>query len=142
MGTATHTTVFNDDERSYRIGQVSRLTQVPPFVLRYWEEEFPMLAPGKSISGYRMYRRQDVNLVLKIKSLLYEQGFTIAGARKHLQDMVDNGTLPAVLAQAASQQEAGTGLALVDEKSVKVARKTLLELRDTLRGFLTLLERK
>src|SRR5258705_39037 len=68
------------DERYYRIGEVSRITEIRPFVLRYWEEEFPMLEPVKGRQGYRLYRQQDVDLVLKIKRLLYDEGFTIAAA--------------------------------------------------------------
>src|SRR5260370_28180151 len=82
-----------DDERYYRIGEVSRITEVRPFVLRYWEEEFPMLEPVKGRQGYRLYRQQDVDLVLKIKRLLYDEGFTIAGARRHLRDLENGGGL-------------------------------------------------
>src|SRR6202171_4989440 len=70
----------------YRIGEVSRLTDTKAFVLRYWETEFPMLQPVKSASGHRLYRQQDVDMVLRIKRLLYDEGFTIAGARRHLRD--------------------------------------------------------
>src|SRR4029077_11136415 len=70
----------------YRIGEVSRLTDLKPFVLRYWETEFPMLEPVKSASGHRLYRQQDVDMVLRIKRLLYDEGFTIAGARRHLRE--------------------------------------------------------
>src|SRR5258707_4685622 len=70
----------------YRIGEVSRLTNLKPFVLRYWETEFPMLEPVKSPSGHRLYRQQDVDMVFRIKRLLYDEGFTIAGARRHLRD--------------------------------------------------------
>src|SRR5262249_11571300 len=80
----------SDDERLYRIGDVARMADVKPFVLRYWETEFPMLEPVKSISGHRMYRQQDVDMVMKIKRLLYDEGFTIAGARRHLREQ--NGT--------------------------------------------------
>src|SRR5437899_10144849 len=69
----------------YRIGEVARLTELKPFVLRYWESEFPMLEPVKSPNGHRMYRQEDVDLVFKIKRLLYDEGFTIAGARRHLR---------------------------------------------------------
>src|SRR5579872_4124589 len=72
----------------FRIGQVSRLTGTKPFVLRYWETEFPMLQPVKSPKGHRLYRKQDVDTVLLIKRLLYDEGFTIAGARRHLRDEV------------------------------------------------------
>src|SRR6202171_4614419 len=70
----------------FRIGEVSRLTNTKSFVLRYWETEFPMLQPVKSPTGHRLYRREDVELVLRIKRLLYDEGFTIAGARRHLRD--------------------------------------------------------
>jgi DNA-binding transcriptional MerR regulator len=65
---------------------VSKLTQTKPYVLRFWETEFPTLKPAKSKSGHRLYRREDVEAVLEIKRLLYRKGFTISGARKHLAD--------------------------------------------------------
>src|SRR5580693_7910011 len=68
----------------FRIGEVSRLTDTKTVVLRFWESEFPMLQPVKSPSGHRLYRREDIETVFQIKRLLYEEGFTIAGARKHL----------------------------------------------------------
>jgi DNA-binding transcriptional MerR regulator len=68
----------------FKIGEVCELAGVEPFVLRFWESEFPSLAPTKSKAGHRVYRRKDVEMVLKIKSLLYDRGFTIAGARKQL----------------------------------------------------------
>ncbi len=74
------------DKLYFRIGEVSELTRTKAYVLRYWETEFPMLRPVKSKSGHRHYRRQDVVLVLKIKNLLYEKGFTIEGARKELRN--------------------------------------------------------
>ncbi len=70
----------------FRIGEVSRLTATKTFVLRYWETEFPTLQPVKSPSGHRLYRREDIETVFEIKRLLYEEGFTIAGARKHLAE--------------------------------------------------------
>jgi DNA-binding transcriptional MerR regulator len=73
-------------ERLYfRIGEVATLCQLPAYVLRFWETEFPQLKPIKSSTGQRMYRRKDVEGVLRIKKLLYEEGFTIAGARQHLR---------------------------------------------------------
>src|ERR1700733_1193838 len=69
----------------FRIGEVSSLCPLPAYVLRFWETEFPQLKPVKSSTGQRMYRRKDVENVLHIKQLLYEQGFTIAGARQHLR---------------------------------------------------------
>lgn len=73
-------------ERLYfRIGEVASLCQLPAYVLRFWETEFPQLKPIKSSTGQRMYRRKDVEGVLRIKKLLYEEGFTIVGARQHLR---------------------------------------------------------
>ncbi len=72
------------DKLFFRIGEVSELVGVEPYVLRYWETEFPGLSPKKSSSGQRMFRRKDVELLLRIKHLLYDQKFTIEGARKAL----------------------------------------------------------
>ncbi|HWB95421.1 MAG TPA: MerR family transcriptional regulator, partial [Bryobacteraceae bacterium] len=69
----------------FRIGEVSGLLGVEPYVLRYWESEFPSLSPKKSGTGHRLYRRKDVELLLKIKHLLYEKRYTIEGARQTLQ---------------------------------------------------------
>jgi DNA-binding transcriptional MerR regulator len=73
------------DKLYFRIGEVSRLCRLPSYVLRFWETEFPQLKPSKSSTGQRMYRRPDVENVLRIKKLLYEDGFTIAGARQYLR---------------------------------------------------------
>jgi DNA-binding transcriptional MerR regulator len=69
----------------FKIGEVCELTDTQPYVLRYWESEFPLLAPAKNNSGQRIYRRRDIETILRIKSLLYEEGFTIAGAKKRLE---------------------------------------------------------
>jgi DNA-binding transcriptional MerR regulator len=118
------------EQRLYRIGEVSRLTELKPFVLRYWESEFPMLEPVKSASGHRMYRQEDVDLVFKIKRLLYDEGFTIAGARRHLRENNSAGS------EAISSEPRN------DSAGELLSRKMLLDLRDTLRAFLTLLERR
>ncbi len=113
-------------ERLYRIGEVCRLTNTKAFVLRYWETEFPMLQPVKTASGHRLYRREDIDLVLEIKRLLYEDGFTIAGARRHL---------------AASR---GAASASGVEPAPRISRsqqQVLLDLRAELEAILTLLER-
>jgi DNA-binding transcriptional MerR regulator len=73
------------DKLYFKIGEVAKLAEVPPHVLRYWEAEFPGIKPKRANSQQRLYRYQDVELVLKIKSLLHDQGYTIAGARKLLQ---------------------------------------------------------
>lgn len=73
------------DKLYFRIGEVARLAAIKPYVLRFWETEFAGLGPKKSGTGHRLYRRKDVELVLEIKRLLYEQRFTIEGARKLLE---------------------------------------------------------
>ena len=73
------------DKLYFRIGEVSRLCGLPTYVLRFWETEFPQLKPPKSGTGQRMYRRPDVENVVRIKKLLYDEGFTIAGARAQLR---------------------------------------------------------
>ena len=73
------------DKLYFKIGEVSELLGVEPYVLRYWESEFPGLSPKKSGTGHRLYRRKDVELLLRIKHLLYEKRFTIEGARQSLQ---------------------------------------------------------
>src|SRR5207247_2915501 len=72
------------DKLYFKIGEVSELLGVEPYVLRYWETEFPVLSPKKSGTGHRLYRRKDVELLLRIKHLLYEKSFTIQGARQTL----------------------------------------------------------
>ena len=86
------------DKRYFRIGEVARITGVKPYVLRYWESEFKWMSPQKSRSKQRLYRRRDIDMILLIKKLLYEQRYTIAGARKKLRDMgvgkaLDQGSL-------------------------------------------------
>ena len=74
-----------EDERLYKIGEVCRMADVQPYVLRYWETEFPSLAPNKSGGGQRLYTRREIDIILRIKQLLYSEGFTIAGAKKRLE---------------------------------------------------------
>ncbi len=78
---------ISSDRLYYRIGEVSRITGLKPHVLRYWETEFKVIKPHKAGSLQRLYRRKDLNLILKIKKLLYEEGFTIAGAKKKIRDL-------------------------------------------------------
>jgi DNA-binding transcriptional MerR regulator len=73
------------DKLYFRIGEVSRLAGIKPYVLRFWESEFPALGPKKSGTGHRLYRRKEVELVLEIKRLLYDKRYTIEGARKYLE---------------------------------------------------------
>src|SRR6266436_8100062 len=127
-GTATQTAT---EQRLYRIGEVSRLADLKPFVLRYWETEFPMLEPVKSPSGHRLYRQDDVDMVFRIKRLHYDEGFTIAGARRHLREH-----------DGAPEPESRNANPAAEGAAQLLSRKMLLDLRDTLRAFLTLLERR
>jgi DNA-binding transcriptional MerR regulator len=90
------------DKLYFRIGEVSRVSGVKPHVLRYWETEFPAITPKKSGSGHRLYRRKDVELILEIKRLLYEERFTIEGARKYLGQRAKR---PAKAGKAPAQGE-------------------------------------
>ena len=74
------------DKLYFRTGEVAKLASIKPYVLRFWESEFPTLGPKKSDTGHRLYRRKDVEMVLEIKRLLYEKRFTIAGARQTLEN--------------------------------------------------------
>jgi len=119
------------EKKLYRIGEVSRLADLKPFVLRYWETEFPMLEPVKSSSGHRLYRQDDVDMVFRIKRLLYDEGFTIAGARRHLREH-----------EGAAETDSRSVNPAAEGAGQLLSRKMLLDLRDTLRAFLTLLERR
>jgi DNA-binding transcriptional MerR regulator len=130
----------------FRIGEVSRLTATKPFVLRYWETEFPMLQPVKSPKGHRLYRRDDIETVFTIRRLLYDEGFTIAGARRHLRDQA-LGTNGANAAGDTGPIDAAAGMRSAEAASQAMSaqldalnRKTLLDLRDSLRSLLTALE--
>ena len=89
----------------FRIGEVCDLIKVQPHVLRYWETEFPMLAPQKNRAGQRVYRRKDVEMVLRIRDLLYEEKFTIAGAKKRLLDEIRGGSARARSTDEVAQEE-------------------------------------
>lgn len=91
------------DKIYFKIGEVARLTGVKPYVLRYWETEFKAIQPVKSRSRQRLYRKRDVELILKIKELLYEQRFTIEGARKRVRELLGEGELAAVEAVEAAE---------------------------------------
>lgn len=90
------------DKLYFKIGEVSELLGVEPYVLRYWETEFSQLTPKKSGTGHRLYRRKDVELLLRIKHLLYEKRFTIEGARQTLQT---EGRLPKTREAKRAQRE-------------------------------------
>ncbi|MGA9882672.1 MAG: MerR family transcriptional regulator [Candidatus Acidiferrales bacterium] len=142
MASAAQTASDIPDKSLFRIGEVSRLTGTKAFVLRFWESEFPMLQPVKSPTGQRLYRREDIETVFEIKRLLYEEGFTIAGARKHLAERNGSNSNGAPISEAPSRSVAEFAAPPRREPASRSYRKFLLDLHDELRAVLTLLERE
>ncbi len=97
--------VLIPDKLYFRIGEVAQLCRLPAYVLRFWETEFPQLKPTKSSTGQRMYRRRDVEHVVRIKQLLYSEGYTIAGAREHLKQEARGAKSQAGLPFASAQNK-------------------------------------
>lgn len=125
----------------HKIGEVCEITQTEPYVLRYWESEFPFLAPEKNRAGQRIYTDEDIQTVLAIKRLLYEEGYTTAGARRKLEQERRE---PASTTEAPA--EAGSAPAAVAEAAPASAesqawRSALVRLRDELRELRSLLGR-
>jgi DNA-binding transcriptional MerR regulator len=133
----------------FKIGEVCEITDTQPYVLRYWESEFPALAPAKNSSGQRIYRRKDIETVLRIKQLLYDEGFTIAGAKKRLEaEASGRGVTPNSMASASDADAArppepkrGSEPQPVPGPEDERTRALLLEVRAQLREMLTLLDR-
>jgi len=131
------------DKLYFRIGEVARLAGIKPYVLRFWETEFPALDPKKSGTGHRLYRRKEVQLVLEIKRLLYEKRYTIEGARKFLEGRSKNGDpatpVPSGVSkrspgkQALSSKPLQTGFFDVPSPLLETVRKELLEIADLLK---------
>ena len=148
MASAVPVRIDEQDEKLFRIGEVSRLTGVKAFVLRYWEQEIPALQPVKTLTGHRLYRREDINMVFEIKRLLYEQGYTLAGARKHLgggQVLTDSHAGSETLAEAMPPQDftLTTQPVPAGPRPLRLSaarQKTLLDLHEELLAILTLLE--
>jgi len=110
------------DKLYFRIGEVAALTGIKPHVLRYWEAEFRTFRPNKSTTRQRLYQRKDIELVLRLKDLLYHQGFTIAGARKALRDrFVPEESVPATPPPCSPLR-----------RQLEETRDDLLRLRDSL----------
>ena len=115
------------DKLYFKIGEVSELLGVEPYVLRYWETEFAVLSPKKSGTGHRLYRRKDVELLLRIKHLLYEKRFTIEGARQSLQGEKPASTAPREAREPRRQAS------LFAHDPVPEIRKELVEILDMLK---------
>jgi len=134
----------------FRIGEVSALAKLPTYVLRFWETEFSQLRPTKSSTGQRMYRRRDVEFVMQIRKLLYEDGFTIAGARERLREEARLSRLPVPSASQApdgAAKQAGTealsepqtGLAFPAPANRELRKEELQSVRQQLCEVLDLL---
>ena len=136
------TAVAIPEKLFFKIGEVCELAGVQAHVLRYWESEFPMLAPQKNRAGQRVYRKRDVEIALRIKELLYEDQYTIAGAKKRLandlraggkiriasEDDAEDSTsssVPRLGSAARSKSSTGTG---EERKALKQVTKELREL--------------
>jgi DNA-binding transcriptional MerR regulator len=121
-------------KRLYKIGEVCKMADVQPYVLRYWETEFPALAPNKSGGGQRLYSQREIDIVLRIKQLLYSEGFTIAGAKKKLEaEMVDGAVKPAKAAESVPRSK---------KKQSADATRALNRVRDELRAILAMLDER
>ena len=128
----------------FKIGEVCELVGVQAHVLRYWETEFPMLSPKKNKSGQRTYRRKDVEIALRIKDLLYEDLFTIAGAKKRLQSDVRGGGKASKAKKEATFEELNTGdqPSLIEESLLEVDPTTSIAAKAEPTGDLELDDEK
>jgi len=117
------------DKLYFRIGEVARLCEVPAYVLRFWEGEFPQLKPNKGGTGQRLYRRRDVEMALRIKSLLYDEGYTIPGARQ------------AFKAELRSTKDPQLGLGGIADTANTIDTRHLAALQKELRDLHALLSR-
>lgn len=134
------------DKLYFRIGDVSRLCEVPAYVLRFWETEFPQLRPNKGGTGQRLYRKRDVEIALRIKSLLYDQGYTIPGARQIFKNearereaVAGNAVLP-VVAPAVAPLAGPPMVAAVENDEAQRRQTALRSVRDELCALLAILE--
>jgi DNA-binding transcriptional MerR regulator len=114
------------DKLYFRIGEVARLCSVAPYVLRFWETEFTQLKPNKSGTGQRLYRRRDVEMALRVKRLLYDEGYTIAGARQAIQ------------AESRSKRAGQPELPLPQQQTAQRAEARLHKVRKELREILSI----
>ena len=123
----------------HRIGEVSRMTGVKAYVLRYWESEFRWMSPHKSRSKQRLYRPKDIEIILLIKALLYEERYTIAGARQKVRELVAAGAVQGWLRERSGQQPSGSsersGAALPTTDAARSPRNELRKVRAELQAI-------
>lgn len=123
-----------EDNKLYKIGEVCKVADVQPYVLRYWETEFPSLAPNKSGGGQRMYTKREIDIILRIKQLLYSEGFTIAGAKKKLETEREGGVVPAAAPAPAPPSKAST------TKAARATDQAIADVKKELRALLEMLK--
>ena len=123
----------------FRIGEVCKLLSLEPYVLRFWEKEFPTLSPTKGANGRRMYRKKDVEMVITIRNLLYTQGFTIAGAKKILASG-GAGPVPSEISRPKAVPEIDSPV--TQSTSHEVPAEKLKQVKSELREILTILNRR
>jgi len=110
------------DKLYFKIGEVASLTKVKPYVLRYWESEFKIISPRKSLTKQRVYSRRDIELILDIKRLLYKEGFTLDGAKKKIKE---------IQAERAKQLDLGFGDRQI-QSALKSIKKELTQIKKLL----------
>jgi DNA-binding transcriptional MerR regulator len=120
------------EDRLYKIGEVCRMADVQPYVLRYWETEFPQLAPNKSGGGQRLYTKIEIDIILRIKQLLYSEGFTIAGAKKKLETELNEPAPAEALAAATPPTTAATPPAHAFARALLDVKRELGEILELL----------
>lgn len=120
------------DKLYFRIGEVAQIAGVEPYVLRYWESEFPSLAPKKSGTGHRLYRRKEVELILEVKRLLYEKRFTIEGARLYLEQNKKRAAKPAAKPPVVTEAQQGSLFGL-SPRVLDTIRQEIVDILNTLR---------
>lgn len=124
----------------YKIGEACKLLDIQPYVLRYWETEFPELSPSKSKSGQRVYSEEELALIRRIKELLYDEGFTIAGAKKRLEAELESGG-----PGTPSEEEASNGAGGLDTRAAERIEHLRREIRSAVseaKEILALLDRE
>lgn len=116
------------EEKLYKIGEVCKVADLQPYVLRYWETEFPQLSPNKSGGGQRLYTKHELDTILRIKDLLYKDGFTIAGAKKKLE--TDMSEPVPVMAETPAPS---TPMSRASNEGLEKVKRELRELLELLR---------
>lgn len=120
------------EKRTFKIGEVCRVADLQPYVLRYWETEFPPLAPGKSGGGQRVYSQREIDIILRIKQLLYTEGFTIAGAKKKLEGELNERMELEPLDQSSADRDEMPTASRGDKKVIARMKRDLREILEML----------